>query len=137
MMLETSYSRCTIRSSENICNSSWVAQEKGDETQFTTKKIDGFLSFIPPLKANILFWRLSFYLTLCIWPNQGFWWCVFLTLRLTLLDSRIYKVLEPNVKMLFKMRFNVDLCNLLLVGQHTSSHKNTPTTIVCFENKTF
>jgi hypothetical protein len=31
-------------------------KEKQDETQFTTK-IDGFLSFNPPLNANVLFCR--------------------------------------------------------------------------------
>jgi NADH:ubiquinone oxidoreductase subunit 6 (subunit J) len=31
-------------------------KEREDETQFTTK-IDGFLSFIPPLNASVLFCR--------------------------------------------------------------------------------
>ncbi len=68
--LETKYSSCTVRSSENICSSSggsrlsivvvqlgavkiYVAavealrkKKRQDETQFTTK-IDGFLSFTP------------------------------------------------------------------------------------------
>ncbi len=39
--------------------------ERQDETQFTTK-IDHFLSFIPPLNANVLFCRFSFNLTLCM-----------------------------------------------------------------------
>jgi hypothetical protein len=34
-------------------------KERQDETQFTTK-IDGFLSFIPPLNANVLFCRFCF-----------------------------------------------------------------------------
>jgi len=41
-------------------------KERQDETQFTTK-IDGFLSFIPPLHANVLFFRFFFKnLTLCM-----------------------------------------------------------------------
>ncbi len=60
-------------------------RERQDETQFPIK-IDGFLSFIPPLNANVLFCRFLLNLTLCcVWPNSGFWCCVFLTLRITLI----------------------------------------------------
>jgi hypothetical protein len=34
-------------------------KERHDETQFTTK-IDGFLSFVPPLNANVLVLQVSF-----------------------------------------------------------------------------
>ncbi len=51
------YSSCTSRSSENICNSSGGAQEKGktgskkqDETQFGTKS-GAFLSLTSPLEG--------------------------------------------------------------------------------------
>ncbi len=40
-------------------------KEGQDETQFTTK-IDGFLSFIPPLNANVLFCQFFKNLTLLI-----------------------------------------------------------------------
>jgi hypothetical protein len=40
-------------------------KERQDETQFTTK-VDGFLSFTPPLNANVLFCRFVFTLTLCL-----------------------------------------------------------------------
>jgi hypothetical protein len=41
-------------------------KERQDETQFTfTTKIDGILSFITPLNANVLFCRWFFSLTLC------------------------------------------------------------------------
>jgi hypothetical protein len=56
------YSSCTCGSSENICSSSGVGQEKGkkgskqDETQFGTKN-GAFLSFTPTLKANVFFCR--------------------------------------------------------------------------------
>jgi hypothetical protein len=36
-----------------------------DESQFTTE-IDGFLSFTPPLSANVLFCRFFFNLTLYV-----------------------------------------------------------------------
>jgi hypothetical protein len=42
-----------------------MEKERQDETQFTTK-IDGFLSFVPPLNANVLFRRFFFNLTLCM-----------------------------------------------------------------------
>jgi hypothetical protein len=40
-------------------------KERQDETQFTTK-IDSFLSFTPPLNANVLFCRFVLNLTLCM-----------------------------------------------------------------------
>jgi hypothetical protein len=40
-------------------------KEREDETPFTTK-IDGFLSFIPPLNGNVLFCRVFLNLTLCM-----------------------------------------------------------------------
>ncbi len=40
-------------------------KERQDETQFTTK-IDGFLSFTPPLNANVLLCRFFFNVTLCM-----------------------------------------------------------------------
>jgi len=67
------YSSCTFRSSENICSSSGGALEKG-ETQWNsfTTKIDGFLSFIPRLNANVLFCRFKKKnLTLCMTKPQG------------------------------------------------------------------
>jgi hypothetical protein len=55
-------------------------KERQDETQFTTK-IDGF--FLVSL-------LMYFFAGLCwssrsVWPNSGFWCCVFRTLRITLL----------------------------------------------------
>jgi hypothetical protein len=58
-------------------------KERQDETQFTTK-IDGFLSFIPPWMV-MYFFAGFFWISPCVWPNSGFWCCVFLTLRITLL----------------------------------------------------
>jgi hypothetical protein len=57
--------------------------ERQDETQFTTK-IDGFLSFIPRWMLMYFFAGLC-WISRCVWPNSGFWCCVFLTLRITLL----------------------------------------------------
>jgi hypothetical protein len=42
------------------------------------------LSFHPPLNANVLFCSF-FWISPCVWPNSGFWCCVFLTLWITLL----------------------------------------------------
>ncbi len=55
-------------------------KERQDETTQFTTKIDGFLSFIPPP------WMLMYFLlqvcfeshSPCVWPNSGFWCCVFL-----------------------------------------------------------
>jgi hypothetical protein len=55
-------------------------KERQDEIQFTTK-IDGFLSFIPRWMLMYCFAGFS------EWPNSGFWCCVFLTLRITLIYS--------------------------------------------------
>jgi hypothetical protein len=47
-----------------------MKKEKQDETQFTTK-IDGFLSFTPPLNANVLFCRF-FLISPCVYDEtQG------------------------------------------------------------------
>jgi hypothetical protein len=65
------YSSCTFRSSENICSSSGGALEKG-ETQWNsfTTKIDGFLSFIPRLNANVLFLQVfKKKISPYVWPN--------------------------------------------------------------------
>jgi hypothetical protein len=47
-----------------------MKKERQDETQFTTK-VDGFLRFIPPLNAAVLFCRFSLNLTLCMTKIQG------------------------------------------------------------------
>ncbi len=59
-------------------------RERQDETQFTTK-IDGFPSFIPPWMLMYFFAFFFFGISPCVWPNSGFWCCVFLTLRIPLL----------------------------------------------------
>jgi hypothetical protein len=41
----------------------------------------------PPLNANVLFFRFFLNFT-CVWPNSGFWCCVCLTLRRTLMYQR-------------------------------------------------
>jgi hypothetical protein len=62
-------------------------KERQDETQFTTK-IDGFLSFIP--RWMLMYFFAGFLLiSPCVWPNSGFWCCVFLTLRITLISGKI------------------------------------------------
>ncbi len=47
-----------------------IRKERQDETQFTTKidgfSIDGFLSFIPPLNANVQFCRFLKKISPCI-----------------------------------------------------------------------
>ncbi len=45
---------------------------------------DGFLSFIPRWML-MYFFVVCFWISPCVWPNLGFWCCVFLTLRITLL----------------------------------------------------
>jgi hypothetical protein len=59
--------------------------ERQDETQFTTqKKNDGFLSFTPGWML-MYFFAGFFWISPCVWPNSGFWCCVFLTLQITLI----------------------------------------------------
>jgi len=50
-------------------------KERQDETQITTKT-DGFLSFIP-CWTLIYFFAGFFLISPCVWPNTGFWCCVF------------------------------------------------------------
>jgi hypothetical protein len=89
---ERNYSRCTGRSSENICNSSGGAQEKGKTGwNWVFQQNWWYSEFQPPpppgLNANVFFcW--FFLVSPCVWPNSGFCWCVCLTLRITLLVHR-------------------------------------------------
>jgi hypothetical protein len=60
-----------------------VVRQKGrtDETQFTTKP-----GPLPPTHSS---WMLMYYfagcfwISPCVWPNSGFWCCVFITLHTT------------------------------------------------------
>ncbi len=112
---ERNYSRCTGRSSENLCSSSGAAQvnERRDETQKSIK-IDGFLSFIPP-------WMLMYFLagifliSPCVWPNSGYWCCLFLTLQISLLGD--------NFKNCSKFtKTNTSFMPLFLVGHSCLSY---------------
>jgi len=71
-----------------------MKKERQDETQFTTK-MDGFLSFIRPLNAYVLFCRF-FLISPCVWPNSGFWCCVFLTLHITLMRETFFNSSSAN-----------------------------------------
>jgi hypothetical protein len=51
-------------------------KERQDETQFTTK-VDGFFEFHPSLNVNVRFFAGCFKISPCVWPNSGFWCCVF------------------------------------------------------------
>jgi hypothetical protein len=63
-------------------------KERQDETQFPTK-IDGFLSFIP--RWMLMYFFAGFFLiSTCVWPNSGFWCCVFLPLQIILLSDYVY-----------------------------------------------
>jgi hypothetical protein len=68
--------------------------EKGKDRMkpsLSITKIDGFLSFIPPLNANVLFLQVFFKnLTLCMTKLRVLVLCFFLTLRITLLCHRNY-----------------------------------------------
>jgi hypothetical protein len=63
-------------------------KERQDETQFITK-IDGFLSFISHWMLTYFFAGF-FLMSPCVWPNSGFWCCVFLTLPITLISPDIW-----------------------------------------------
>jgi hypothetical protein len=83
-------------------------KERQDETQFSIK-IDGFLSFIPSLNANVFFCWFVLRLTLCM-TKQEFWWCVCLTLLITLLVHRKSLRItqnhpKPNFKRFFQNLF--------------------------------
>jgi hypothetical protein len=102
-------SRCTLRSSENICSSSEGAQEKGKTGWNSVYHQNwSFSEFHPLLNANVRFAGF-FLISPCVWPNSGFWCCVFLTLRITLLTVHLnfhpHFTLLPNNEN-FKFHFN-------------------------------
>jgi hypothetical protein len=84
------YSSCTGRSNEIICSSKWRRSgkrpSKQDETQFTANPTPPSLPF---LKANVLSLQVFFWISPDFGPNSGFWCCVFLTLRKTLIANKL------------------------------------------------
>jgi len=81
---ETNYNSCTGKSNENICSSSGGAQEKGRTRWNSVYHQNWWFSVSPPLNANVFFSRF-FLISPCVWWNAGFWRCVCLTLRITLM----------------------------------------------------
>ncbi len=69
-------------------------KERHDKTQFPTK-FDGFMSFTPPPWMLMYFFADFFLISPCMWPNSGFWCCVFLTLQITVL----YFLMEFSIKL--------------------------------------
>jgi hypothetical protein len=56
------------------------------------------------LNANVFFFSGFFWISPCVWPNSGFWCCVFLTLRITLLyhtHTHIYTFTGGSIYVLF------------------------------------
>jgi hypothetical protein len=58
--------------------------ERQGETQFTTKNW-WFLEFHPSRWMLMYYFARFFGISPSVWPNSGFWCCVFLTLRITLI----------------------------------------------------
>ncbi len=83
---DSNYSNCTGRSIENISCSSGGAQEKG-KTRWNsiTTKIN--FEHSPPLNANVLFCRCFL-----ISSSSRFWWCLSLTLRISLIRSKKWRI---------------------------------------------
>ncbi len=86
-------------------------EERHDETQFTTK-IDGFLSFIPPW---LLLYSFAGFLKIspCVWPNSGFWCCVFLTLQITLIGLFLY---EDFWQMIFWLVLKLEISYTVIIS---------------------
>jgi hypothetical protein len=75
-------SSCTVRRSENIYSDRGDAQERGKTGWNTVYHQNWWFSeFHLQLHANVLFCRCFFFFWIspCVWPNSGFWCCVFLT----------------------------------------------------------
>jgi hypothetical protein len=85
---ETNYNSCTDRNSEKIGSSSGGAQDNGKTGWNSVYHQNWWFSeFHLTLNANnVLFCRFFILISPCVWPNSGFWCCVFLTLRITLLS---------------------------------------------------
>ncbi len=82
---------------------------------------DGFLSFIPCWML-MYFFAGFFLISPCVWPNSGFWCCVFLTLRITLMrymQNCKYEVLI-NPKTLNFILIELENLDLILKGQQPS-----------------
>jgi hypothetical protein len=74
---ERIYSSCTRMSNENLCSSSGATLEKENWW---------FSEFHLPWMLMYLFKKIS----PCVWPNSGYWWCLFLILRISLLFEGLF-----------------------------------------------
>ncbi len=87
--------------SEIICSSSGGAQEKGktgwnlvyhQNWWFSENSVYyqnwWFSEFLSPIEWMLMYFFSGFFFKIppCVWPNSGFWCCVFLTLRITLIS---------------------------------------------------
>jgi hypothetical protein len=64
------------RSSENLCSNSGGAQRK-KERQGETGDTITISWFQPPLNAHVLFLQVFFEISPRVWPNSGYWCCLF------------------------------------------------------------
>ncbi len=73
---EWNYSSCTCRSNENLCSDSRAAQEQ---------KKDRVVFWVWPRPWMLIYlFAGSFSISPCVWPNSGYWWCLFLILQISL-----------------------------------------------------
>jgi hypothetical protein len=92
---ETNYSRCTGKSSENICSSSGGARKKG-KTGWNSvyHQIWWFFFWVSPsLNANVF--CVGFLISPRVWPNLGLWCHVFFTSWITLMFTLFFHFLIP------------------------------------------
>ncbi len=128
------HNNCTGRSSENLCSSSHRGAQEERRTGWNSEnhqfKIDGFLSFIPALNSNVLFCRFL-KISPCVWPNSGYWCCLFLTLPISLLASLFCIV--SNCKILLFLLTKVN-DKIKIIIRHLSPK---PAQVLWYSNKIY
>jgi len=108
-------------------------KERQDETQFTTK-IDGFLSFTPPLNANVLFRKFFLNLTLCMTKLRVLVLCFAYYTDNSIVSSLNVNIWYPNA---YLIPIGVQLLSFHVHTQCSNwKSLNTSTQLVCWNGHT-
>ncbi len=125
-----------VRAVKNICSSSGGAQDKGKTGWNSVYNQNWWFSeFHPRPPWMLMYFFAGFFSNLtCVWPNSGFWCCVCLTLRVTLLcgKSRFWSYWNLSKTIMG----NLIVCMNTLPTHNfelTKSHHN----MICFQQTKF
>jgi hypothetical protein len=123
------YNSCRGRSNENLCISHaiealWKKEGQGEKTIWV------FWVSPPPSILMYLFCRFK-KISPCVWPNSGYWCCLFLTLRISLLASLFSVVCNCKILLFLLTKVND---KIKIIIRHLSPK---PAQILWYSNKIY